>query len=115
MTPKEVPEEAIEYISFLPDGKTGRTKEYANTYTGLFQVSSHPYMRGNPYQFCVQHNIEDPTLNLKSGEKIRVFQGGDRSQYTEYARSAIEKHMEIYKRPKQIDPFDFSFCTYFSD
>lgn len=84
----------IAHISYL---KNGKREKVSPNYAGRFKVPN-VYVTGTPYDFIEQGSVRvgDPTLNLTDGDKIRVFQGGDPSQYTAVALGAIEKHMEIF-------------------
>ena len=100
----------IERISFLHDGERIVLKVLS---TGLFRVPIRSNDRYSDRKSVKYRNITarevvkltksgDPVLTLKTGEKIRVFQGGDSSYMLSYPDGVIKKHDDSFtSRQKQ--------------
>ena len=114
-------DKTIEHISFLFNNE--RVTITANNY-GLFSLPTVKRVNGTlkkvdssrSPRYVVEHEkikAWDPFITLKSGKKMRVYQGGDPTYMLVEVRSLLDRHDSLSKKLKkkelkQASIFDFS-------
>ena len=68
----------------------------------------------NAYDFVVDNRVSegDPVLTFKNGNKMRVYQGGDRTFMLTEARSLIELHDSNFPQNKTTRAHGNDSCDY---
>jgi len=127
---------SIASISYLKkkdeEGKMVLRREHAKcTPSGKFLLDKKYNKRANTqvkcplsaYSFTTDDNVScgDPVLTFKNGNKLRVYQGGDRTYMLTEARSLIDLHDSNYAEPlgrkkndssNRYEPIDYEDPTY---
>ena len=112
-------------ISYLKkctmDNKTSYKREHVNAIHGKFLLTTKHNRRANgrvqqlvsAYDFVINDNVShnDPFLTFEDGDKMRVYQGGDRTYMLSEARSLIELHDSHYPAAYSKTRSD-NFCDY---